>query len=59
MCNVLISLIMDDLTNPIIAFFVTTFVTVIIGEILPEAICFRLLKLINNLYQFMKYIIYF
>ncbi|KAA6394719.1 MAG: putative cNMP binding protein [Streblomastix strix] len=41
MCNVLISLIMDDLTNPIIAFFVTTFVTVIIGEILPEAICFR------------------
>ncbi|KAA6368717.1 MAG: metal transporter CNNM, partial [Streblomastix strix] len=41
MSNIAVSLLIDDVANPITAFFVSTVLTVLLGEILPQAICSR------------------
>lgn len=43
MTNVALSLIIGDIANPIVSFFVSTIITVIFGEIIPQAICSRYL----------------
>ncbi|KAA6359725.1 MAG: putative cNMP binding protein [Streblomastix strix] len=39
--NILVSLILDTVSSPVVTFFVSTIITVVFGEIIPEAICSR------------------
>ncbi|KAA6382098.1 MAG: putative cNMP binding protein [Streblomastix strix] len=39
--DILISLILNTMNSPIVTFFISTFILVIFGEIIPEAICSR------------------
>ncbi|KAA6380387.1 MAG: metal transporter CNNM, partial [Streblomastix strix] len=41
MVNVGISLIMENLSNPLISFLVSSILMVFVGEIIPQAICYR------------------
>jgi metal transporter CNNM len=41
MVNVGMSLIMEDISNGIVAFLVSTVLTVLVGEIIPQSICTR------------------
>lgn len=41
MANTLLSILMDSLTNGLLAFFISTGIIVIAGEIVPQAVCSR------------------
>jgi metal transporter CNNM len=39
MCSIGSSLILEDISNGLIAFVITTVLNVVIGEIIPQSIC--------------------
>ncbi|KAA6358851.1 MAG: putative metal transporter CNNM2 [Streblomastix strix] len=57
MTNVALSLIIGDIANPIVSFFVSTIITVIFGEIIPQAICSRYALQVGSALWLFVYII--